>query len=119
MATSIVLKCMETQRFKRIIFESSLYSNNSDSLILNTEKVIKKILLPRLKNNSSVVCSNSSVCSTGTEFQKNQNTRFLLIERETVEQRLFSKDIIYWLLSKLHKMKNSTTKEREQDFSRE
>lgn len=113
MSTSIVLKLMKTEKFKNIVFESSLYTKHRGDLLIDTTKTIKKADLPKYKLESSVI-SSDSICSldrTDSELPE-EVPRFLLIESNRYRQHVYSNDIITSLISKIHNVKNSNAADR-------
>jgi hypothetical protein len=116
MSCSIVLEVMRTKKLKNIVFENSCDTNQKDSSLNNDVKTIKKIRLPKIKIENSVIFSGS--ISEAEEIGRqshclpHQLPRFLIIENESAHQRQHSNDIIDALLTKFFSLDSKKGAER-------
>lgn len=109
MSTSIVLKTLESEKLKNIIFESSLYTKHRSDLLVDTIKCIQNADLPRVKLENSIISSDSAPSPTldrQSSYLLDTVPRLLILESNNYRQRVHSNDIITTFLSKLHNVKN-------------
>ena len=86
---------------------------------MKAEDAIKKLNFPKIIDINSFGSSNSKLDSViNREGFKHSAPKFLIIERDNLKQRVYSNEIIHWLLFKLHNLKSNSKKKSKQRLAR-